>query len=715
MPDLLLEIGTEELPPNDIAPALAQLAERLRTALRDLRLDAGPLRAYGTPRRLAVVCADVAPRQRPMVREVRGPAAHVAFDAQGRPTQAAQGFARGQGVPVDRLQVREVEGKRYAVAVIKQPGQPASTVLPGALTSAASGLTFSKTMRWGDRDARFARPIRWVVALWGTAVLPVEIAGIRAGRATRGHRVLGRGPRPVPSPQRYATVMKSAGVVPDPDERRRLIIRQATSLAKAADGTPVLDVHLLEELVMSTEHPQALRGAFDAAFLALPRPVLVTVMQHHQKYFAVENGRRQLQPCFIAVRDGDRAHLATVREGHEWVLQARLADARFFFEEDRKRRLDDYLPRLEGVIFQARLGTMAEKTRRAVNLARQVSGMLLLDGRTTEALLRAATLCKADLVTHMVGEFPELQGVMGQIYAELDGEPPEVARAIGEHYRPTGADDSPPKTQVGALLGLVDKMDTLVGVMGAGLMPTGSQDPYGLRRAALGVVEIVQMLRLRMSVRALASAAAAGYAHPPRSQVVDEVVEFLRQRLRAVLIERGIRYDLVDAALAVSGDDLLAGTDRAQALQAFASRREFTRLYVAYDRASRILSAEASSRVDPGKFEVPAEHRLHDAVAAAAPKVRDAAAGGDYTRAMEELLMLAEPVDRIFDDVLIMAPDPLVRANRLALLRSVAETCRIVADFSKVVMAEEQGTANGEQRTRIAKTGTHRQESHKSR
>ncbi len=715
MPDLLLEIGTEELPPNDIAPALAQLAERIRAALADLRLDAGPIRTYGTPRRLALVCSGVAPRQRPLVRDVRGPAAHVAFDAQGRPTQAAQGFARGQDVPVDRLQVHEIEGKRYAVAIIEQPGQPAGTVLPGALPPAVLGLAFSKTMRWGDRDARFARPIRWIVALWGTAVLPVEIAGVRAGRATRGHRVLGRGPRPVPSPHRYTTVLKSAGVVADPDERRRRIVRQATSLAKAVDGTPVLDAHLLDELVMSTEHPQALRGAFDPKFLALPRPVLVTVMQHQQKYFAVESGRRQLRPYFIAVRDGDTTHLATVREGHEWVLQARLADARFFFEEDRKRRLDDYLPRLEGVIFQAQLGTMAEKIRRMVNLARQVSGMLLLDGHTTEALLRAATLCKADLVTHMVGEFPELQGVMGQIYAELDGEPPEVARAIGEHYRPTGSDDSPPKTQVGALLGLVDKMDTLAGVMGAGLTPTGSQDPYGLRRAAQGVVEIVQMLRLRLSLHALASAAAAGYANAPRSQVVDEVVEFLRQRLRAVLIERGIRYDLVDAALAVSGDDLLAGADRAQALQAFASRMEFTRLYVAYDRVSRILSAEAASRVDPEKFEIPAEQRLHDAITAAAPKVRAAAAAGDHTRAMEELLMLAEPVDRIFDDVLIMAPDPAVRANRLALLRSVAEVFRVVADFSKVVITDEQRTANGEPRTRVTKKAKHRQDTDTSR
>jgi len=304
----------------------------------------------------------------------------------------------------------------------------------------------------------------------------------------------------------------------------------------------------------------------------------------------------------------------------------------------------------------------------------------------------------------MVGEFPELQGVIGQIYAELDGEPPEVARAIGEHYRPTRSDDAAPKTQVGALLGLVDKVDTLVGVIGVGLVPTGSQDPYGLRRAAQGIVEIIQMLRLRIPLRALAEAAAAGYGRTWGPEVIDVLVDFVRQRLRAVLIDQGIRYDLVDAALAVSGDDLLAAAGRAQALSAFAVRPEFVRLYVAYDRASRILSTEAAPHVDPEKFEVPAEHRLHEAAMRVSSRVRAAIASGDYLLAMEELMPLTEPVDRIFDDVLIMAPQPAVRANRLALLRLAVDVFRLVADFSKVVAGDDQPrTANGERHARITK------------
>ena len=704
MPDLLLEIGTEELPPHDIAPALQQLAEGMRAALAALRIDAGVIRTYGAPRRLAVVCMGVASRQRPMVREVRGPAAQAAFDAEGRPTQAAIGFARAQGVPVERLQAREVEGKRYAVAVVEERPKHSAEVLPGALTGVVTRLSFSKMMRWGEGEARFARPIRWMVALLGRTVLRVEVAGVRAGRTTRGHRILGSGPRAVASAQAYLKVLKSSGVMVDQDERRRVIVQQTTALAKQVSGVPVLDSALLDELIMSTEHPQALRGAFDREFLTLPGPVLVTVMQHHQKYFAIEDAGRRLLPYFLAVRDGDARHLATVRQGHEWVLRARLADARFFVQEDRKHRLEDYLPKLDGLLFQAQLGTMAEKTRRLVALARHVSGLLLLDGRTTEALLRAATLCKADLITKMVGEFPELQGVIGQIYAELDGEPPEVARAIGEHYRPARAGDAAPKTQVGSLLGLVDKIDTLVGIVGVGLLPTGSQDPYGLRRAAQGIVEIIQMLRLRMPLRALAEAAAAGYGRRWGPEVLDLVVDFLRQRLRAMLIDQGVRYDLVDAAVAVSGDDLLAAADRAQALSAFAGRPEFARLYVAYDRASRILSAEAASQVDPEKFEVPAEHRLHEAAIRVSSRVRTAIAGGDYLNALGELLALTEPVDRIFDAVLIMAPQPAVRANRLALLRLAVEAFRLVADFSKVVVASDQpSTPDGERRAKTTK------------
>jgi tetrameric-type glycyl-tRNA synthetase beta subunit len=699
MPDLLLEIGTEELPPREIAPALEQLAAGIRRAVRSLRLTAGPLQTYGTPRRLAVVVRRVAPRQAPAVREVRGPAAHVAFDPHGRPTEAARRFARSQGIPVERLQVREAHGRRYAVAVLAESGRPAAEVLPAALEEVVCGLTFSKTMRWGEGEARFARPVRWVVALWGRRVLPVTVAGVRASASSVGHRILDGGRRRrIPSPADYVRVLRAAGVLVDPERRRRVITAQAAALARRVGGVPVLDPSLLDEVVMSVEHPQAFLGSYSEQFLDLPHPVLVTVMQHHQKYFAVQ-AQGRLLPYFIAVRDGDRLHLETVRRGHEWVLHARLADARFFFQEDRRQRLEEYARRLEGVVVHARLGTMADKTRRIVRLARHLAVLMMLDGHTTEALVRAASLCKADLVTRMVGEFPELQGVVGQIYAEMDGEPTEVARAIGEHYRPAGAADSPPRTRLGALLGLVDKLDTLAGGLAAGLAPTGSADPYGLRRAAHGVVEIVLMLRERIPLDDLSRAAAEPFGVPG---VGEQVLEFLRQRLRSALADRGLRPDLVDAAVAVSGGDLVAAAERARALQEASGRPWWGRLLTAWERAARILTPEAVGQVDPALFEAPAETLLYEEVRRVAPQVEQAAAAGDYRRAVEALGALPPVVDRFFDEVLVMAPDPRVRANRLAVLQAVVDLYRTVADFGRVAaVAETVAPAAGQGTGRV--------------
>lgn len=687
MPDLLLEIGTEELPPREIGPALAQLAEEIRAALDLLRLDVGGVATSGTPRRLVVFCNGVAARQRPAVREVRGPAAQAAYDESGRPTPAATGFARSQGLAVEKLRVAETAGRRYVIAVLEEAGRPAAAVLPAALTAAISRLIFTKTMRWGSGEERFARPVRWVLALLGSTRLPVEVAGVRAGRRTYGHRFLSPRARTVRDARSYFRTLAAANVIADPQIRRRRITSQAKALAARVKAVPVLDPQLLEETVMSVEHPQALRGSFAPEFLTLPGPVLVTVMQHHQKYFPTADRRGRLQPHFIAVRDGSARRLGTVREGHEWVLRARLADARFFFDQDRARLLEAYLPRLDGLVFHAQLGTVAEKARRLTRLAQHLAVALLLDGHAAVALQRAAALCKADLVTHMVGEFPELQGVIGGIYAEMDGEAPEVARAIGEHYRPAGSGDGPPATRLGALLGLIDKCDTLTGGIAAGLMPTGSQDPYGLRRAGQGIVEIILAHRLAVPLRPLIDAAARGYDRGPE-QAGDEVVEFLRQRLRGLLIERGLRYDLVDAALAVSGDDLLAAAGRAQALQQFSSAPGFARLYVAYDRASRILTDQVPERIDPALFDSESERLVFDAARASSPTVEAAAASGDYRRALEALVPIAAPVDRLFDDVLIMASDERVRANRLALLSLVVRVFRNVADFSKVVMSD---------------------------
>ncbi len=685
--DLLVEIGTEELPPADVRPALSQLEAGVRRALGDLRIEVGQVTTHGTPRRLLVFCTDVATRQAPVVRTVKGPAAHVAYDRDGRPTQAAVGFARSQGVPVESLQVDDVGGRRYVLASLREAGRPTAQIIPQAFVDVVGSLTFSKTMRWGSGDARFVRPVRWVLALFGTQVLHLEIAGVRAGRKTFGHRVLSAGTRVVKSPREYFRVLRAGHVILDADERQRRITTESTALAAEVHSRVQLDPKLVEETVMTTEHPVALRGAFSREFLSLPQEVLVTVMQHHQKYFPIVDRQQRVQPYFIAVRDGGRQHLALVRESHEWVLRARLADARFFFDEDRARRLEDYVPALAGLVVQAQQGTMADKTRRLGQLASQVAGVLQLGPQAQASLRRVVLLCKADLVTHLVGEFPELQGVVGGIYASLDGEDADVAQAIREHYHPTGAGDQPPKSLLGALLGVIDRVDTLVGALAAGLAPTGSQDPYGLRRAAQGLVEILLAHHLPLPLTPLIAEAVAGYGKA-RDELVGQVADFVWQRLRAYLVDRGLRYDLVDAALAVRSDVILEAAERAHALQAFAARAEFVRLYVAYDRASRILTTDGEAVPDPGLFEVDAERTLYEASTAAQTAVADATQRRDYIRALEVLVPLAGPVDQLFEDVLIMTPDPRVQANRLALLRRVVRVFRAVADFSKVVMAD---------------------------
>lgn len=686
--DLLLEIGTEELPPADVRPALEQLKAGVRNALHELRIDVGQIETYGTPRRLVVSCTEVGVRQQPVVRRVKGPAAHVAYDSEGRPTPAATGFARSQGIPVGALSVETIGSGRYVIATVEEAGQPTASVLPPALRQVIGSITFPKTMRWESSGTRFARPVRWIVALLGSRVLPLNFAGVRAGRKTYGHRVLHPKAMSVKSPQDYFSMLRRSHVILDPEDRQARITADSNALAATVRARPQLDANLVEETVMTTEHPVVLRGTFSLEFLSLPPEVLVTVMEHHQKYFPVVDTNGRLQPYFIAVRDGGDQHLATVREGHEWVLRARFADARFFFEADRKRRLEEYVSTLEGLIVQAQLGSMADKTGRLGRLAAHVADALGLNHSERTKLQRAALLAKADLVTHLVGEFPELQGIVGGIYAALDREPPDVADAIREHYHPAGAGDPPPGSRLGALLAVIDRVDTIVGALAAGLAPTGSQDPYGLRRAVQGIVEIVLTHELAMPLRPLIQASAASYEKADPT-LVEQVEEFIRQRLRSQLVDQGLRYDLVDAALAVSGDALLEGAKRASGLQVFAARPEFVRLYVAFDRASRIVGEKSVGTPNASLFEVEAERVLHRLATAVGDRVRAALAAGNYAQALESLVPLADPIDKLFEDVLIMAPDLKVQDNRLALLGEVASCFRTVADFSKVVMSDE--------------------------
>src|SRR5579864_6086137 len=695
---LVFEIGTEELPPSAAWDGIRQLQESAGTALNKNRIDTGEIRAYATPRRLVLTVAQVALRQRELVREVRGPAVRAAFGPDGAPTPAAAGFARAQGVDVAALERRTTPQGEYVYAVRREAGGETRAALAELLPALAGRLSFPRAMRWGAGTVRFARPVRWIVALLGEDVIPCAFAGVEAGRETAGHRTLHPRRRAVPSAQQYERSLRAARVLLDPDDRRRRIEEEVRGAGRGAGGRPILDPDLLDETVQLVEWPTAFAGRFEPEFLSLPRQILITVMQHHQKYFAVENEEGTLLPAFAAVRDGGTRNLDGVREGNEWVLRARLADARFFFDEDRRRPLADRVSRLDDVTFLEPLGRMAAKTARLGALAGRLSAALGDDFATARALSRAAALAKADLVTQMVRELPELQGVVGGLYARLDGEPETVAAGIQEQYLPRGK--VLPRTPVGARLALIDHIDTLAGALSAGLVPSGSQDPYGLRRAANALVIILLDQHWPTAIPDLVGFALEGYGVADgavRARVLEAVRDLVRQRLRAALIDEGISYDTVDAALGAGVDSPPDAAARARALWAFRRAPEFAGTYTAFDRAARIVPPDYDGDVREDLITTPAERELWDAVRAAgrdgrtpaAATARDLAAY--YEQTLRRLSALAVPVDRFFTEVLVMAEDEAVRRNRLGLLAGVVRLLRPIADLSRLVVGEAGG------------------------
>ncbi len=691
MPSLLVEVGTEELPARFVEPTRAQLEEVVRAELDRERLSARELRTWATPRRLALLAQGVPDRQPDTEREVRGPAAPVAFDRQGRPTAAAVGFARSQGVPVDALERRSTPAGEYVFARPRVPGRPALEVLKELLPRAITSLTFPKTMRWAGHDVRFARPVRWIVALLDDQVVPFELAGVRSGRLTYGHRQLSPGPHELARAEEYEPVLRRAYVLADRNVRRAEVVRQVQACAREVGGEAELTDDLVDEVTDLVEWPTAFLGRFDPEFLELPEPVLVTVMRHHQRYFPVRRSGG-LVSAFVGVRNGDEVGLETVREGNEWVLRARLVDARFFYHEDRRRPLEEWGRRLELVTFHEKLGSMQEKVGRLVVLCGWLARHTELDASQAEYLQRAAALCKADLSTHMVGEFPELQGVIGSLYARLDGEREEVCQAIEEHHRPRGAGDRLPATDLGALLAVADRADTLAGFLGIGIVPTGSADPYGLRRSASGLLDILhdRLGRLPVDLAALLEVALQGYGERPEfAGAHRRLGEFLADRVRAWLLERGFAHDVVNAVLSgYSGvPDFVDAVARADALTEFRTQPEFASAYEAFDRAYRIWDKQ--TRKSPSPLEEPAELGLDRALARAEPRVEELVRSRAYLQALAHLGGLRPEVARLFDEVLVNDPDPQLRARRHALLGRVVDLFWKVAHLEHLVVTRE--------------------------
>ena len=688
--ELLFEIGTEEIPSAYIPGALSDLADIAKRLLAEERLAFGAVRTLATPRRLVLLVEGLAEAQEDRVREVVGPAKTVAFDAQGNPTRAALGFARAQGVAVERLQVRASARGEYVVAVAEERGTKTAELLPGLLTRLLGDLSFPKFMRWGGGTVRFIRPIRWLLALYAGRALEFDVDGVTSGNKTYGHRFLSPRAARVHDFADYLETLEEKHVIVDQDRRRELVWRLATEAAAGVGGTPLLDPDLVETVTHLVELPAVVCGSIKPEFLALPREVIITPMRKHQRYFPVVDAAGNLLPHFVAISNMRAKDMEVIREGNERVLKARLTDAEFFYREDRKRPLADRVPALQGILFQERLGTMLDKVQRVEALAVHLAEAAHLDPRLSDKARRAAHLCKADLVTTMVREFPELQGTMGAEYARLSGEDAEVARAIAEHYQPRFAGDAVAGSVLGAIAALADKLDTLAGCFGIGLVPTGAGDPFALRRAALGVVVTLVGRQLPIPVGAAVHRAVAlvgPRCTRPAPEVERDVVEFLRGRLHAVLLERGMATDLAEAALAAGIDDVADAARRAEALMAFRREPDFAELAVTFRRVARILPPGFSRPVNPQQFVEAAERALYGQTqslrAEVAPLLRD----GEYLRALRHIAALRPVVDMFFDEVLVMAEEVDLRENRLALLAEVAQLFSRVADFTRVAVA----------------------------
>lgn len=682
---LLLEIGTEEVPAHVMPGILSQLKENAAKTFEELRIEYKNIKTLGTPRRSALLVEGLAEQQADLSKENRGPAVNIAFDADGNPTKAAQGFARGQGVKPEELVTKD----GYVYAMVHEKGGQTVDLLGDTLKGLVDGLNFPNNMHWADLDYKFIRPLRWLVALYGQDVIDFEVANVKSGRTSRGHRFLSEGDFEIANAEDYVEACRKASIIVDQNERCEMIRQQIAEVAAANGGQAEVNEDLLEEVLYLVEYPTALCGKFDEKYLALPAEAVITPMRDHQRYFPVlKDG--QLLPLFITIRNGGKEHLETVQHGNERVLRARLEDAQFFFDEDRKKTLEQHGEKLKTVVFQDGLGTIYDKALRLEVLAGYIADAIGANEQDKKDAVRAAKLAKADLVTGMVTEFTELQGVMGREYALLDGETKAVAQAIDEHYMPRFAGDSQPASVAGRIVSLADKIDTIVGTFSRGLIPTGSQDPFALRRQALGIVNMLKEAQYHISLSQLVAKAMellkiadAGQ----QAKLQKDVADFMKLRLKNVLADAGIRYDVVDAVF-VTVDDIYGVFLRAQAVNE-AAKQDMEKTIQAFVRTGNIArkAEDVQAAVEAGLLAEQVEKDLCKAYEAASDKAEKEIAAQDYAGAIATLSQLAAPIDAFFDGVMVMDKDEKIKNNRLGLLKLVDNLVCQVADFSKIVLA----------------------------
>ena len=695
--ELLFEIGTEEIPASYMPPVLEQLCEIASDSLSEHRISFGEIQTFGTPRRITLAIKDINRLQESQETEVVGPPKTIAYDADGEPTKAAIGFAKTQGVEISELHIVETERGEYIAVSKREEGAPTLELLKTLIPEWIETLRFPKTMRWETDETeaqsrtRFARPIRWIVALLGTQIVKCSYGRVNTGRITYGHRSLHPGPITLLAADlpNYIQKLQNAGVIVCPKERRETIEEQVLTILDNEECLPKLDEELLDTVNYLVENPQPIVGNFNESHLQIPSEVLITAMKKHQRYFPMWKSETELAPKFITISNGTDGNIDGVRHGNERVLHARLNDAEFFYREDQKSRLADKVERLGAVVFHAKLGSLLDKANRMKALVKFITTELKLSETTTHHAERAALLCKADLTTQMVIEFPSLQGITGRYYAQNSDETVEVAEAIAEHYQPLGADTPLPETEVGAILAIADKLDTIVGYFGIEERPTGSQDPYSLRRHALGTIRILQERQLPLSLDAVVQKAISLYEVELVDETETSVLSFIKERLRGILQSLEYAPDIADAVLAVGDVDITDILKRAGALAEFRLTSNFEDVYNALNRVLRILPENASETFDKDLLKDDAERELNAHITEAEPNFEKSIQERDYSALLNQLAALQPTIDNFFDNVLVMAEDDNLRRNRLALLNRIAKPVYAVADLTKLVIAGE--------------------------
>ena len=684
--DLLIEIGTEELPPKALRRLSLAFADEMAKGLDSASIEPEKIHVYATPRRLALLLKALPTAQRDRETTRRGPAVAAAFDDEGCATQAAIGFAKSCGVEVEELDQLETKKGSWLSFRAIEKGQPTAALIPGLDSRALAALPIPKRMRWGDRDDEFVRPVHWVVLLFGDEVIDATILGIKAGRSTHGHRFHHPEAIYLAEPEAYLPILETEGhVLADYAARQEAIRAQVIEQANTLGGEAIVDDELLNEVTALVEWPVAISGRFDEAFLEVPSEALISSMQDHQKYFPVVDAGGKLLPHFITVANLISTDPAQIQAGNERVIRPRLADAAFFWNQDRKQPLEERADRLRSMVFQKQLGTLFDKKERISELAGRIAKLI---GDQPEHAERAAQLCKCDLLTSMVNEFPELQGIMGRYYATHDGEADAVATAIEEHYLPRFAGDDLPATATGQAVALADRLDSMVGIFATGQQPTGVKDPFALRRAALGVIRICIEQQLDLDLETLLNAAADALGHKIDARsAVDEVFGYIMDRLLGYYQDKGVDIDLIDAVLATRPTRLLDLEQRIKACQAFRSLPEASSLTAANKRISNIL--KKTDEVIPEQVDISllvdnAEKKLATVLNDLNTEVVPLMEAGDYTPALTRLAALRESVDAFFDEVMVMVDDDALRANRLALLRNLGSLFLRVADLSRL-------------------------------